>query len=296
MKFTKIIGQSINPKTEKTIEQCREKLTACIGELALDYNMKNWVSNIGGDILIFNLLMGAEQICDITAIQSDEIEALEQSKIEKEQKLGEELRKKFNPIRVLRTAATNGKQFFYNPEFIVVKSLIGVRLILNHEAMHGIYTHSSLRSGRLIKLWNIAVDYKVNFNIMKDLKTRGIYNPTVIFKENLGDYITLSEYRAFLRDPYNPPKRLFYLNPIHNIKSLLNSDYKHPGDKAPPLYFAENDLAKDLQRPEAIYEVLYNEMPRCAHCNRIPCYNKRPNEYNKLVKELKEKQEAEKKK
>ena len=73
------------------------------------------------------------------------------------------------------TAATDGRNFYYNAEF--VKSLRpGEReFLFGHEVLHCVYDHFGRRGERDPQLWNIANDYCVN----ADLK-----------KYNIGEFIT----------------------------------------------------------------------------------------------------------
>lgn len=67
----------------------------------------------------------------------------------------------------LKTAATNGKMFFWNPDFLDSMSPEEVSTVMSHESYHVLFFHCSPeRSGGLdAGDWNIAVDYVVNATI-----------------------------------------------------------------------------------------------------------------------------------
>src|SRR5208282_4306869 len=50
------------------------------------------------------------------------------------------------------------------------------------------------------KLWNIAVDYIVNWTIMQDLKHRKL-DPSSTFTKELGNFCTLPQLLEFYKDP-----------------------------------------------------------------------------------------------
>lgn len=304
MKFDKIIGVAQNPDIKTTINKAQEVLTSAFLELSVNPNTKNFYSKVGGDPLVYQLVYSQKQFCDITAIQfdeyKDEIEALTK-KIEKAKKPDPKDDKRLEELIVaksmlartgfiLRTAATNGRTFFWNPEFLLklnAKSPIGVRIVIGHEAWHAIFMHPARRGSRMPRLWNIAVDYRVNYTVMEDLKSRGLGDSAKIFTDSLGEYIRLEEYAAFLKDPFNPPKRLEHFNPIHELRAIVDPKYKHPGEGKDPMYYADSELPKSLKRPENVYQYLYECIPRCPDCNKLYIY-KKPPEYKELLKKIKE--------
>jgi len=68
------------------------------------------------------------------------------------------------------TAGTDGRHFYYSPEFFRTLTPEEIDFVVGHEVMHCVYEHCG-EFGRLMdqkeadrdmKLWNIAADYKVN--------------------------------------------------------------------------------------------------------------------------------------
>jgi predicted metal-dependent peptidase len=73
------------------------------------------------------------------------------------------------------TAATDGRNFYYNTRFIKMLKSREVEFLFGHEVLHCVYDHMGRRGDRDPQLWNIANDFCVN----SDLK-----------KHRVGDFIT----------------------------------------------------------------------------------------------------------
>lgn len=305
MKFEKIIGSASDPKVKELIRKAEERLSSIFTELSLGYDNKSMGTGIGGDPLVFQLIYPLPHYCDLQAVNLDELKRREkeqEEKIEKGETIPENEKitddvKNFRRAmagKVLRTAATDGKRYYWNPKFVVEQEKLGLRIVVAHEAWHAIYMHPSRRGSRMPRLWNIAVDYRVNYTIMEDLKARDIKDHAKVFTDNLGEYILLEEYAAFLRDPFNPPPRLAHLNPILSLKKMADPAYKDPYGDVDPMYYADPALSDDMKRPENVYEYLLAQIPKCPKCGRLGKY-KKPDEYKQLEKQIKEQEEKKKK-
>jgi predicted metal-dependent peptidase len=73
------------------------------------------------------------------------------------------------------TAATDGRNFYYNTRFIKMLKTKEIEFLFGHEVLHVIYDHFGRRGSRDPRLWNIAADFCNN----ADLK-----------KHRIGDFIT----------------------------------------------------------------------------------------------------------
>lgn len=69
--------------------------------------------------------------------------------------------------RDIPTAATNGRTFFYNPDFMDSLTLDENMGVQCHEALHDAFMHMTRLSGRNPMLWNMACDYAINHIILK---------------------------------------------------------------------------------------------------------------------------------
>src|SRR5271166_189383 len=303
MRFNKILGKIEDQEAKDIVKECEEKISIAFSELSLNYDVKS-VSAIGGDPFIFQLVYPMQHVCDLTSFYLNRIKAKEKAVKEREEagetipedeQVSDEARKFRKQMRgrVLTTAATNGTTIYYEPTFINKKSRIGVRIVLQHEALHGALMHPSRRGSRIPSLFNAAVDYKVNYLILQDLASRKIHNYEQLFKDNLGDYITIEEYARFLRNPFDPPAKMAHFNPSINLKKSLDPGYQDPSDNAAPLYFADTELVDDMKRPEYIYDYLLSQIPKCDVCGRLGKY-KKPDDYKELERLLKEQDDKEK--
>ena len=84
------------------------------------------------------------------------------------------------------TAATDGRRFYYNSEFVNKMPLRQVEFLMGHEVLHAVYDHMGRRDNRDPQVWNIAADYCINADLIS---------------QRLGEQITVVE---ILYDPkYN---------------------------------------------------------------------------------------------
>jgi predicted metal-dependent peptidase len=241
MKFTRIIGE-IDPKLVASAEKA---LSAIFIELATRYDNYYVGTKLGGDPFIFSLIYPIEQVCTLN----------------------------------IPTAATDGKRYYWNPKFIVNQTRIGLRFICAHEAFHAIYMHPQRRGSRHPKLWNIAVDYIVNNAIMEDIKTRK-QNPEELFKNNLGDYITLEQYAQFLKNPFsnhfkshiNSTSNSDKLSDPNDDVELTDKEKQEIKNRDKIYFYADPNLGDDMKSPEKIYDYLYSLLPKCPKCGSVGRY------------------------
>ena len=68
----------------------------------------------------------------------------------------------------LPTAATDGRNIYFNREFFTPLTVKQVEFVIAHEILHAVFDHMSRREGRDPKVFNIACDYAVNGQIVRD--------------------------------------------------------------------------------------------------------------------------------
>jgi hypothetical protein len=295
MKFSKIIGPSDGEDAKKLIEDSATYLSAVFSELSARWDISIFGSALGGDPLLMQLVAPLPHYCDLTGYSYGKLspgceKANRKTSIAlplNEEDLtavikAKEFKAKYRQI--LTTAATDGKAYYWAPDFVLSKSKVGVRLLINHEGQHAALSHPNRRGYRIPELWNIAIDFKANFNTFEDLRARKIRNPEVVFKE-LGDFITLDEYCAFVKDPYHPPEKLIKAGPVFGIQKMLEPNYIENAEDVPFLLYAEPNLTGDLLQPEVIYEHILNLVPHCKECGKKFCY-KKSEEYKELELKL----------
>lgn len=66
------------------------------------------------------------------------------------------------------TAATDGRHLFYSREFFEKLSNKEVEFVVAHEILHNVFDHISRTEGRNKQIWNAAIDYCVNGQLVRD--------------------------------------------------------------------------------------------------------------------------------
>ena len=96
----------------------------------------------------------------------------------------------------IKTAATNGKEFFWNPDFLEGLSTEEVATVMSHESYHVLFFHCAPeRCGGLDgKIWNIAVDYVVNSTIETEHEKSGRSQKYKVWTGPLATTISLDHY------------------------------------------------------------------------------------------------------
>jgi predicted metal-dependent peptidase len=67
----------------------------------------------------------------------------------------------------LATAATDGRNFYYNSRFVKMLKPKELEFLFGHEVLHVVYDHFGRRGSRDPQLWNVANDYAVNGDLVK---------------------------------------------------------------------------------------------------------------------------------
>lgn len=67
-----------------------------------------------------------------------------------------------------KTAATDGRTIFFNREFFTPLSVKQIEFVIAHEILHNVFDHMGRREGRNPRIFNIAADYCVNGQLIRD--------------------------------------------------------------------------------------------------------------------------------
>jgi len=67
-----------------------------------------------------------------------------------------------------QTAATDGRHLYYNRDFFDKLSPKEVEFVVAHEILHNVFDHISRTEGRKKNIWNAAIDYCVNGQLVRD--------------------------------------------------------------------------------------------------------------------------------
>ena len=68
----------------------------------------------------------------------------------------------------LPTAATDGRHIFYNRKFFEPLTTKQVEFVIAHEILHAVFDHMGRNEGRHRQIWNVAADYCVNGQLVRD--------------------------------------------------------------------------------------------------------------------------------
>jgi len=75
--------------------------------------------------------------------------------------------KLINADETIETAATDGRNLYYNSRFIMSLNPKEVQFLLAHEVLHCVYDHFGRRDNRDAQMFNVAADYVVNADLKK---------------------------------------------------------------------------------------------------------------------------------
>jgi len=67
-----------------------------------------------------------------------------------------------------KTAATDGRHLFYSRSFFETLTTKQVEFVVAHEILHNVFDHMGRREGREARIFNIAADYCVNGQLIRD--------------------------------------------------------------------------------------------------------------------------------
>jgi predicted metal-dependent peptidase len=82
------------------------------------------------------------------------------------------------------TAATDGRNFYYNSRFIKMLKPKEIEFLFGHEVLHCVYDHMGRRGDLDPKLWNIANDYCVNADLKKHRVGEFITSVPCLYEKN----------------------------------------------------------------------------------------------------------------
>lgn len=116
------------------------------------------------------------------------------------------------------TAATDGRYFYYNCNFISKLNKAECIFLVAHEVEHCVYDHMSRRGSRKPKMWNAAADFVINYELhennigkLPDPKTSGVQ---ACFDAKYKGMFAEEVYELLLKDPNsNFPEFDIHLEP-----------------------------------------------------------------------------------
>ena len=95
------------------------------------------------------------------------------------------------------TAATDGRHFYYNREFITPLTSEELDFLVGHEVLHCVFDHMDRREGRQPEIWNMATDYVINGTLVREglgkMPKQGLHDPKYYDKNSDEIYSSLKK-------------------------------------------------------------------------------------------------------
>ena len=128
------------------------------------------------------------------------------------------------------TAAVDGRNFYYNSEFVNKLDPDEVVFLVGHELGHCIFEHFLRREDRQPKLWNMAGDYVINYILKRERIGAVITKVQILLDNKYADWTTEDVYDDILKSGMAPKETL----DVHLDLGGEGNDGKNgqgPGDK-----------------------------------------------------------------
>lgn len=107
----------------------------------------------------------------------------------------------------IETAATDGRRYFWNPEFLEKLTADELATVMQHEGYHVIFFHVKRGRGKMHQVWNISVDYVVNACIWVDHEKT--HRKGTVFGGNIGEPLSLKDLLSYIDGKQELPKGNF---------------------------------------------------------------------------------------
>lgn len=110
-----------------------------------------------------------------------------------------ELATQINGGQPFTTAATDGKKFYWCPDFLESLSDDEVSTVMSHESYHVLFHHCSRMLGKYQKVANIAMDYSVNNTVEEEHEKSGRTDNHALWgSEALGNPLLFSSLLSYI--------------------------------------------------------------------------------------------------
>lgn len=103
---------------------------------------------------------------------------------------------------VINTAATDGRHFFYDTNFVNQLTPKQTEFLYCHEVLHNVFDHHSRRGSRHPYIWNVAADYAIN-QILIDDKIGERITQVKIFQDNKYRGMSAEEIYDIIHEKYD---------------------------------------------------------------------------------------------
>lgn len=100
----------------------------------------------------------------------------------------------------METAATDGRNLYYNSKFIMALAPEEVVFLIGHEILHLVYDHMGRRGDRRPRLYNVAADFCVNADLVKHRVGRMITTVGCLYDEKYEGWTSEQVYDDLIKD------------------------------------------------------------------------------------------------
>lgn len=139
--------------------------------------------------------------------------------------------------QAIDTAATDGKNYYWNPDFLDALDPNEVCTVMEHESFHILFYHCepSRNLGKHPRIFNLAVDYVVNSTIEHNHRKLGRDKKYQLWTGRIGPAISLQDYLDHCAAKKDIPKQGCFADPTQYGRSaesiytdILNAELASP--------------------------------------------------------------------
>ena len=142
------------------------------------------------------------------------------------------------------TAATDGRHFYYNREFITPLTSEELDFLVGHEVLHCVFDHMDRREGRQPEIWNMATDYVINGTLVREglgkMPKQGLHDPKYYDKNSDEVYSSLKKNAVEIKVTLD-----MHMDGEGQGKSGKQSEGEDGAGKMPAMSKEEKDKLKD---------------------------------------------------
>ncbi len=185
----------------------------------------------------------------------------------------------------IETAATDGKSFFWNADFLKKLSPLQTSFVMQHETVHVCLFHCSIErsSTKNNRVWGVSVDYVANSVSMKSMEQAVKGKEYLLFTEPLGQPYTLKEMCEWLDGTVDtvPEKVIFFDKSLYGISSeeiydrIMNAELNSPR-RCKEYEGGCGALTIDPKTGISKFGAGPHDPPKCPKCGAQPNYSPWP--------------------
>ena len=168
------------------------------------------------------------------------------------------------------TAATDGKKYYWNIDFLSTLTHDEVNVVMQHESYHVIFWHCSRLRGAKRDTANVALDYVVNAVIEVDHERN--QRPGTLWNGNLGEPLPLAKLLSYIDGKFDlPEEKVMYADKSLHGRSpeSIYDEIMHHWDKSPRKCKTCGALSLDPKTGQSKIKKPWKQ-PCCPDCGAKP--------------------------